>query len=41
MIDLKEALNVALMMPKQEIKLEIGEKNVMSVMIPETIATQS
>ena len=30
----KEALNVALMMPKQEIKLEIGEKNVMSVMIP-------
>lgn len=30
----KEVLNVALMMPKQEIELGIDEKNVMSVMIP-------
>lgn len=30
----KEVLDVALMMPKQEIELGIDEKNVMSVMIP-------
>ena len=30
-----EALNVALLMPKQEMYLDISEKNVMSVMIPE------
>lgn len=30
-----EVLNVALMMPKEEMYLDIGEKNVMSVMIPE------
>lgn len=30
----KEVLDVALMMPKQEIELDIEEKNVMSVMIP-------
>lgn len=30
-----EALNVALLMPKQEMFLDISEKNVMSVMIPE------
>lgn len=29
-----EVLDVALMMPKQQLKLEIEEKNVMSVMIP-------
>lgn len=29
-----EALNVALMLPMQEMSLEITEKNVMSVMIP-------
>jgi len=30
----REALDVALMMPKQEMELEITEKNVMSVLIP-------
>ncbi|MBR2877123.1 MAG: V-type ATP synthase subunit D [Clostridia bacterium] len=30
-----EALNVALLMPKQEMYLDISEKNVMSVLIPE------
>jgi len=30
----KETLDVALMMPKQEMELEITEKNVMSVLIP-------
>ena len=29
-----EALDVALMLPKQEMQLEVSEKNVMSVMIP-------
>ena len=30
----KEVLETALMMPKQEVELEVGEKNVMSVYIP-------
>ncbi|MBQ8348498.1 MAG: V-type ATP synthase subunit D [Ruminococcus sp.] len=30
----KEALETALMLPKQEVELEVGEKNVMSVNIP-------
>lgn len=30
----EEALNVAMMMPKQEVTLEVGKKNVMSVDIP-------
>ena len=29
-----ESLDIALMMPKQEMQLDIGEKNVMSVLIP-------
>ena len=31
----REALETALMIPKQEVELEVGEKNVMSVLIPE------
>jgi len=30
----REVLETALMLPKQEVELEVGEKNVMSVMIP-------
>ncbi|MBR4628144.1 MAG: V-type ATP synthase subunit D [Ruminococcus sp.] len=30
----REMLETALMLPKQEVELEVGEKNVMSVMIP-------
>ena len=30
----REALETALMLPKQEVELEVGEKNVMSVYIP-------
>ena len=30
----REALETALMLPKQEVELEVGEKNVMSVLIP-------
>jgi V/A-type H+-transporting ATPase subunit D len=31
----KEVLETALMLPKQEVELEVSEKNVMSVYIPE------
>ena len=31
----KEALNTALMMPKQQVEIEIGEKNIMSVDVPQ------
>lgn len=31
----REVLDTALMLPKQEVELEVGEKNVMSVYIPE------
>ena len=31
----REVLETALMLPKQEVELEVGEKNVMSVYIPE------
>lgn len=34
----KEALETALMLPKQEVELEVSEKNVMSVYIPEFTA---